>query len=126
MLPLEANARSDAGRASTSLRMVVIRKTGASERATALARRLYGLTGRERDVLFGLVEVGGVPATAAALGLSPSSTRSYLKSLFRKTETSRQADLVKLVATMESPFDPPAGERAATPPPGPGPAGGRR
>lgn len=65
---------------------------------------LYGLTARERSVLFAITDVGGVPATARALGLTESTVKSYLKSIFQKTGAQRQADLVKLVIALEPPF----------------------
>jgi DNA-binding CsgD family transcriptional regulator len=68
------------------------------------ASTLYGLTARERSVLLSIAEVGGVPATAQSLGLSEGTVKSYLKSIFQKTGATRQADLVKLVMALESPF----------------------
>jgi DNA-binding CsgD family transcriptional regulator len=85
-------------------RMAVIRERAETEAATANLKSLFGLTARERDVLFGLVEIGGLPATAAALGISVSSARSHLKNLFLKTGMHRHADLVALVAEVTSPF----------------------
>lgn len=65
---------------------------------------LYGLTARERSVLLAIAEIGGVPATAKALGLSEGTVKGYLKSIFQKTGATRQADLVKLVLALETPF----------------------
>jgi DNA-binding CsgD family transcriptional regulator len=70
----------------------------------ALAASVFGLTARESSVLLAIAEVGGVPATARALGLSEGTVKGYLKSIFQKTGASRQADLVKLVLALESPF----------------------
>ncbi|MCB8882210.1 hypothetical protein ACELLULO517_18330 [Acidisoma cellulosilytica] len=64
----------------------------------------YGLTPREIAVVAGIVEFGGVPQIAAVMGLTSATVRSHLKSIFLKTGTSRQADLVKLVAGTASPF----------------------
>jgi DNA-binding CsgD family transcriptional regulator len=72
-----------------------------------VASALYGLTARETSVLLSITEVGGVPATARALGLSEGTVKGYLKSIFQKTGATRQADLVKLVMALESPFSPP-------------------
>lgn len=71
---------------------------------TGVASGLYGLTAREGSVLLAIAEVGGVPATARALGLSEGTVKGYLKSIFQKTGATRQADLVKLVLALESPF----------------------
>jgi len=62
----------------------------------------YKLTARELSVLMGIVEVGGIPEVAAVLGLSVATVKTYLRIAFRKTGTSRQADLVKLVAGFAS------------------------
>jgi DNA-binding CsgD family transcriptional regulator len=70
----------------------------------AVAAELFGLTARESSVLLAIAEVGGVPATARALGLSEGTVKGYLKSIFQKTGATRQADLVKLVLALESPF----------------------
>lgn len=74
----------------------------------AVVSGLFGLTARERSVLLAIAEIGGVPATARALGLSEGTVKGYLKSIFQKTGASRQADLVKLVMALESPFRAPA------------------
>ncbi len=41
---------------------------------------------------------------ADILGLSEETIKSHLKSIFRKTGATRQADLLKLVAGAASPF----------------------
>ncbi|MBI1980056.1 MAG: helix-turn-helix transcriptional regulator [Methylocystis sp.] len=69
-----------------------------------VAAGLFGLTARESSVLLAIAEVGGAPATARALGLSEGTVKGYLKSIFQKTGATRQADLVKLVLSLESPF----------------------
>ncbi|MGJ0533785.1 helix-turn-helix transcriptional regulator [Methylocystis sp.] len=75
-----------------------------SSEGGAVAAGVFGLTARESSVLLAIAEVGGVPATARALGLSEGTVKGYLKSIFQKTGASRQADLVKLVLALESPF----------------------
>lgn len=65
---------------------------------------LYGLTPREVRVLLAIVEVGGVPETAEALGIGEATVKTHLHRLFGKTGATRQADLVKLVAGFASPF----------------------
>ena len=65
---------------------------------------LYGLSPREMSVLLAIVEIGGVPAVAATLGLSPKTVKGYLRGIFQKTGARRQADLVKLAAGLANPF----------------------
>jgi DNA-binding CsgD family transcriptional regulator len=64
----------------------------------------YKLTPSELRVLFAIVEVGGIPEVAQVLGISDTTARTHLKHLFEKTNTSRQADLVKLVAGYSNTF----------------------
>ncbi len=71
--------------------------------APAIAE-LYNLTSREMTVLATLIENGGVPEVADILGLSEGTVKSHLKSIFRKTGATRQADLIKLIAGAASPF----------------------
>jgi DNA-binding CsgD family transcriptional regulator len=55
-------------------------------------------------VLLAIVEVGGVPEVAEELGIGEATVKTHLHRLFAKTETARQADLVKLVAAFTSPL----------------------
>lgn len=75
-----------------------------SSESGEVAAGVFGLTARESSVLLAIAEVGGVPATARALGLSEGTVKGYLKSIFQKTGASRQADLVRLVLALELPF----------------------
>ena len=74
------------------------------EPALDLVARLYNLTASEARVLHAIVDTGGVPDIAAALGISESTVRTHLKRLFEKTSTHRQVDLVKLIAAHAKPF----------------------
>jgi DNA-binding CsgD family transcriptional regulator/PAS domain-containing protein len=74
------------------------------EPALDIVARLYKLTASEVRVLQAIVDTGGVPDIAEALGVSESTVRTHLKRLFEKTSTHRQVDLVKLVAAHVSPF----------------------
>jgi DNA-binding NarL/FixJ family response regulator len=74
------------------------------EPALDIVARLYKLTASEVRVLQAIVDTGGVPGIAEALGISESTVRTHLKRLFEKTSTHRQVDLVKLLAAHVSPF----------------------
>jgi DNA-binding CsgD family transcriptional regulator len=63
----------------------------------------YKLTKTELQVLLALVELGGGPEIAEALGVGSGTVKTHLHSLFQKTGVKRQADLVKLVAGFSSP-----------------------
>jgi DNA-binding NarL/FixJ family response regulator len=55
-------------------------------------------------VLLAIVDVGGVPESAVALGIAESTVKTHLGRLFVKTGARRQADLVKIVAGFASPL----------------------
>ncbi len=58
---------------------------------------LYGLTVAEAKLVIALVSGQTLDAIAAATGTSPNTLKNQLKAVFRKTNTSRQAELMKLV-----------------------------
>jgi DNA-binding NarL/FixJ family response regulator len=60
------------------------------------------LTPTELRVLLAIVESGGVPQVAAALGIANSTVRTHLGRLFSKTGTSRQADCQACCIIFES------------------------
>ncbi len=105
VLPLTSGARRRAGTAYAAVAAVFVHKaklTGVSP--LELIARRYGLTPTELRVLLGIVDVGGVPEVAEALGISATTVRSHLARLFQKTGAGRQADLVKLVAQFSNPL----------------------
>jgi DNA-binding CsgD family transcriptional regulator len=63
-------------------------------------RGAYGLTEREANVATLLAEGLDLNAIAARLGIRPNSARSYLKDALQKTGTTRQAELVALLARL--------------------------
>lgn len=66
--------------------------------------RAFRLTPSELRVMLSIVELGGVPDVAAALGVAETTVRTHVRRLFEKTGTARQADFVKLVAAYASPL----------------------
>jgi DNA-binding CsgD family transcriptional regulator len=89
--PLRASVRRAAA-------VFVDRATFEAPSSSDVIRRAYQLTSAEVRVLFAVVDFGGVPDVAAALGIANSTVKTHLGRLFMKTDTRRQADLVKLVA----------------------------
>ena len=65
-----------------------------------MLRATFGLTQAEARVLHGIATGAGVPATAAALGLSPETVRSHLARCFDATGARSQAALAALVARL--------------------------
>ncbi|WP_414644836.1 helix-turn-helix transcriptional regulator [Bradyrhizobium sp.] len=105
VLPLTGGRRRRAGVAYSANAAIFVRRI-ALELSTPveLAAKLYKLTETELRVLFAIVSGDGVAEAAEILGVAPTTVRTHLQSIFRKTETKRQSSLVKLVASLASPF----------------------
>jgi len=105
VLPLTSGERRRAGVAYTAVAAMFVRKAEMEAAAAPeVIASTYRLTPTELRVLLAIVEVGGVPEVAAALGVAETTVKTHLGRLFEKTDTARQADLVKLVAGFGSPL----------------------
>jgi DNA-binding CsgD family transcriptional regulator/PAS domain-containing protein len=105
VLPLTAGARRRAGANYAATAALFVQKAALSAPSPPEAiAKAYKLTPSELRVLLAVVEVGGAPEVAEALGIAESTVRFHLKRLFEKTGTGRQADLVKLMAGFSSPL----------------------
>jgi len=104
-LPLTSGARRLAGISSGAAAALLLRRADLvlSTRSELIAKA-FRLTPTELRVLHAIVEVGGVPEVAAALGVAESTIRTHVGRLFEKTGAARQADLVKLMAGYRSPL----------------------
>ena len=100
VLPLTSGARRKAGVSYSATAAVFIRKAGLDlpSPPEAVAKQ-FKLTSAEVRVLFAIVQIGGVPEVAPVLGISEQTVKSHLHRIYGKTDTRRQADLVKLVAS---------------------------
>lgn len=103
VLPMRGGSRREVGGSRTACAVFVRRAVVEPPCEPALLARTYGLTPTELRVLLAIVEVGGVPEVAEALGVAETTVKTHLARLFGKTGTSRQAELVKLVAGFASP-----------------------
>jgi DNA-binding CsgD family transcriptional regulator/PAS domain-containing protein len=105
VLPLTSGERRRAGAGYAATAALFVRKAAldVSSPPETIAR-LYKLTPTELRVLLAIVEVGGVPEVAEALGMGEATVKTHLHRLFAKTETTRQAELVKLVAAFSNPL----------------------
>jgi DNA-binding CsgD family transcriptional regulator len=104
-LPLTSGARRRAGVVGTAAAALFVRKaTLAVPSASQAIGSAFKLTPTELRVLLAIVEVGGVPEVATAFGIADTTVRTHVTRLFEKTGTSRQADLVKLVAGYATPL----------------------
>jgi DNA-binding CsgD family transcriptional regulator len=105
VLPLTSGARRNAGVAYTAAAALFIRKAAlVTPSPPEVIGRTFNLTPMELRVLLSIVEVGGVPQVAAALGVADTTIKTHLGRLFEKTGARRQADLVKLVAGYATPL----------------------
>jgi len=104
VLPLTSGVRRRAGTSYAAVAALFVHKAALDAPApTEAIAKLYNLTPSELRVLLAIVQVGGVPETAEALGVGEATVKTHLHRLFGKTGAARQADLVKLVAGFSSP-----------------------
>jgi DNA-binding CsgD family transcriptional regulator len=104
VLPLTSGARRKRGFGQAAAALFVSRATFDAPSALQNIAKAFGLTPMELRVLLAIVEVGGVPEVATALGVAETTVKSHLRGVFAKTGAGRQADLVKLVASYASPL----------------------
>ena len=105
LLPLTSGARRLAGTAYAATAALFIRRAAAlALSAPEIIGRAYKLTPTELRVLLAIVDVGGVPEVAVALGVAETTVKTHLGRVFVKTGAGRQADLVKIVAGFATPF----------------------
>jgi len=99
VLPLTSGARRKAGISYGAVAAIFVRRAAIDLPSPPVAiAKAFQLTPAELRVLFSVVEIDGVSEVADVLGISEATVRTHLHRLFEKTETGRQADLVKLVA----------------------------
>src|SRR5262249_29582913 len=105
VLPLTIAGRRRKTRSPAAVAAVCVRKAAFDAPCwlEVIAKR-YGLTPSELRVLLAIVEIGGVPEVARAMGLSDTTVKTHLRHVFEKTGTTRQADLVKLIASFANPL----------------------
>jgi DNA-binding CsgD family transcriptional regulator/PAS domain-containing protein len=105
VLPLTSGARRRAGASYAAAAALFVHKAALEKPSPPEAiAKTFKLTPSELRVLLGIVEVCGVPETAAALGIGEATVRTHLLRLYSKTGTGRQAELVKLVAGFSNPL----------------------
>ncbi|MFG1339998.1 helix-turn-helix transcriptional regulator [Xanthobacter autotrophicus] len=83
--------------------ILVVTDTGAPRvPAASLLESAFGLTPAESRLALRLVETGDLASAARSLGIMAGTARNQLKSVFRKTDTARQSELMSLLVTMGS------------------------
>lgn len=105
VLPLTSGARRRAGASYAAVAALFVHKAALDTPSPPEAiAKSYRLTPTELRVLLAVVEVGGVPEVAEALGIAETTVKTDLGRLYQKTGAGRQADLVKIVAGFSNPL----------------------
>ena len=105
VLPLTSGARRRAGASYAAVAALFVHKAALhTPSSPEVIAKTFKLTLSELRVLLGIVEIGGVPETAEALGIAETTVKTHLRRLYAKTGTGSQAELVKLVAGFSSPL----------------------
>ena len=105
VLPLTAGARRKARVAYSAVAAVFVRKaTLELPHPLEAIANIFKLTPAEMRVLMMIVQLGSLQEVASMLGVSETTVKTHLQRIFVKTDTSRQVDLVKLVAGYVSPL----------------------
>lgn len=98
--PLEG--ASDSGDENLAAVIVFDSRKGRTYTWEAL-RTLYGLTRKETDLVNGLLQGQSLDDYCAANFVTANTARTHLKSVYRKTGTNRQSEVVRLFASMFMP-----------------------
>jgi DNA-binding CsgD family transcriptional regulator len=107
ILPLTAGAREQTGRTFSAVAAVFVQKATIDfQSPLALVAERYQLSSGETRTLAALVAGQSVKEASEHLGLAEATLRSHLHRLFEKTGTSRQPDLIRLVAGYAGPVMP--------------------
>jgi DNA-binding CsgD family transcriptional regulator len=105
VLPLTSGVRRRAGTSYRAVAALFVHKA-AMERPSLpeVIAKAYKLTPMQLRVLLAVVEVGGVPEVAEALGIAETTVKTHLGHIYEKTGVGRQSELVKLVAGFSNPL----------------------
>ena len=103
-LPLASEVRRSASGCAATLAIFVNKTNVVTPSLPEAIARAYKLTLTELRVLLAIVDVGGAPEVAEALGIATSTVKTHLSRLYEKTGARRQADLAKLVAGFSTPL----------------------
>jgi DNA-binding CsgD family transcriptional regulator/PAS domain-containing protein len=105
VLPLTSGARRRAGTSYAAVAALFVHKAALDTPSPPeVIAKAYKLTPMELRVMLAIVEVGGVPEVAEALGIAETTVKTHLGRVYKKTDSDRQADLVKLVAGFSNPL----------------------
>lgn len=99
VLPLHHTATDETSSDAKAL-VLIVDPDQEPERAAALLRRLYGLTTTEADVAVRIARGADLREISDELSVSIATVRKHLQHVFDKTDTHRQAELVRLVLAL--------------------------
>ncbi|WP_342237229.1 helix-turn-helix transcriptional regulator [Inquilinus sp. OTU3971] len=103
VVPLSgAHARIHPGQAAWAA-VLITDPNAAVAPARALLREMFGLTAAESALAAEISRGDGIQAAADRLSISGNTARTHLSRIFDKTGTSRQAELVRLLAQCRPP-----------------------
>ncbi len=98
---IQASLTTGPGESGGARLLFVLTHIGAQDRVLAEdLMRLFELTGAETDVVVQFTEDAGIPEIATRRRAAQSTVREQMKSINRKTDVSRQMDLIRLLARM--------------------------
>ena len=105
VLPLTSGVRRRAATSYAAVAALFVHKAAFDALSPPeVIAKAYKLTPMELRVMLAIVEVGGVPEVAEALGIAETTVKTHLGRVYKKTDSDRQADLVKLVAGFSNPL----------------------
>ena len=101
VLPSHRRDAGESPRQAMAL-VLIIDPEDEPEPAAALLRRLYHLTKAEADIVLRMMRGADVKQIAEELSVSLPTVRTHLQHVFDKTDTHRQAELVRLLFALQS------------------------
>lgn len=90
--------------AEPAIALFVMQSGEASQYGIDGLAEAYGLSKAETRILKALIETQTTAEAAVRLNIALSTVKSHLRKIFQKTNTSRQADLLRLVECFRTPF----------------------
>jgi DNA-binding CsgD family transcriptional regulator len=99
VIPLHHAGSDEMARPSTAL-LLIVDPEQEPEPATALLRRLFGLTRTEAEVAVRIVRGADLKEIAQELSVSLATVRTHLQHVFDKTDSHRQSELVRRLLTL--------------------------
>ena len=99
VLPSHCRDTGESPRHAMAL-VLIIDPEDEAEPAAALLRRLYHLTKAEADIVLRMMRGADVKQIAEELSVSLPTVRTHLQHVFDKTDTHRQAELIRLLLAL--------------------------